>query len=194
MRARPFAQVDVFSDVPLRGNPVAVVFDADGLSTAAMQAFCDWTNLSEATFLLPATVPAAEYAVRRFSPGRELPFAGHPIAGYLPCLAGSRWPPALRGHGHSGVRGGSGADLLRRRRPGVRRTATAAQRPAVAGATRPGRDRAAGGPGGCGRPRSAPALGVDCERQADPLDELLIGMVSLYSRSTRSMTAASPGV
>jgi PhzF family phenazine biosynthesis protein len=81
MRARPFAQVDVFSDVPLRGNPVAVVFDADGLSTAAMQAFCDWTNLSEATFLLPATDPAADYAVRRFSPGRELPFAGHPTLG-----------------------------------------------------------------------------------------------------------------
>ena len=81
MRARPFAQVDVFSDVPLRGNPVAVVFDADGLSTAAMQAFCDWTNLSEATFLLPATDPAADYAVRIFSPGRELPFAGHPTLG-----------------------------------------------------------------------------------------------------------------
>lgn len=76
-----FAQVDVFTDVPLRGNPVAVVFEADGLSTAQMQAFCDWTNLSEATFLLAPTDPAADYAVRIFSPGRELPFAGHPTLG-----------------------------------------------------------------------------------------------------------------
>ena len=81
MRVHLFAQVDVFTDTPLRGNPVAVVFDAAGLSTAEMQAFCDWTNLSEATFLLPSTDPKADYAVRIFSPGRELPFAGHPTLG-----------------------------------------------------------------------------------------------------------------
>lgn len=81
MATHSFAQVDVFSDVALRGNPVAVVFGAEGLSTAQMQAFCDWTNLSEATFLLPPSDPAADYAVRIFSPGRELPFAGHPTLG-----------------------------------------------------------------------------------------------------------------
>jgi PhzF family phenazine biosynthesis protein len=81
MPTHGFAQVDVFTDIPLRGNPVAVVMDADDLSTAEMQAFCDWTNLSEATFLVPPSHPAADYAVRIFSPGRELPFAGHPTLG-----------------------------------------------------------------------------------------------------------------
>lgn len=78
---RRFAQVDVFTSVPLLGNPVAVVLDSDGLTTEQMQAFCDWTNLSEATFLVPATHPDADYAVRIFCPGRELPFAGHPTLG-----------------------------------------------------------------------------------------------------------------
>lgn len=81
MASHRFAQVDVFADSPLRGNPVAVVLDAGDLTTAQMQAFCDWTNLSEATFLLPPSDPAADYAVRIFSPGRELPFAGHPTLG-----------------------------------------------------------------------------------------------------------------
>ena len=81
MTRHAFAQVDVFTDTPLRGNPVAVVFDGENLSAGQMQAFCDWTNLSEATFLLPPTDPAADYAVRIFSPGRELPFAGHPTLG-----------------------------------------------------------------------------------------------------------------
>lgn len=73
--------MDVFTSVPLLGNPVAVVHDATGLSTATMQAFTDWTNLSEATFLLPPTDPRADYRVRIFCPGRELPFAGHPTLG-----------------------------------------------------------------------------------------------------------------
>jgi PhzF family phenazine biosynthesis protein len=81
MTQRRFAQVDVFTDVPLLGNPVAVVLDSDGLSTEQMQAFCDWTNLSEATFVLPPTDPEADYRVRIFCPGRELPFAGHPTLG-----------------------------------------------------------------------------------------------------------------
>lgn len=81
MSSRPFAQIDVFTDTPFRGNPVAVVLDADGLSTDQMQAFCDWTNLSEVTFLVQPGDPAADYAVRIFSPGRELPFAGHPTLG-----------------------------------------------------------------------------------------------------------------
>ena len=81
MKLRPFSQVDVFTAVPYLGNPLAVVLDGTGLSTAQMQAFTDWTNLSEATFVLPPTHPQADYAVRIFCPGRELPFAGHPTLG-----------------------------------------------------------------------------------------------------------------
>ncbi|MEO1128628.1 MAG: PhzF family phenazine biosynthesis protein [Planctomycetota bacterium] len=85
MRAFPFQQVDVFTAVPYMGNPLAVVFDAEGLTTETMQQFTNWTNLSEATFLLPPTPEArekgADYRVRIFCPGRELPFAGHPTLG-----------------------------------------------------------------------------------------------------------------
>jgi len=80
-RTRPFAQVDVFSATPFRGNPVAVVLDADGLSTQDMAGFARWTNLSETTFVLPPTDPGADYRMRVFTPERELPFAGHPTLG-----------------------------------------------------------------------------------------------------------------
>jgi PhzF family phenazine biosynthesis protein len=80
-RRRAFAQVDVFGDGPCSGNPVAVVLDAEGIETAEMQRFANWTNLSETTFLLPPTVPGADYRVRIFTPDRELPFAGHPTLG-----------------------------------------------------------------------------------------------------------------
>jgi PhzF family phenazine biosynthesis protein len=78
---RPFSQVDVFSSRPLRGNPVAVVHDADGVSDEEMRRFAHWTNLSETTFLLPPTDPAADYRLRIFTPSEELPFAGHPTIG-----------------------------------------------------------------------------------------------------------------
>jgi len=81
MPSRPFKQVDVFTAVPYRGNPLAVVLDGAGLSAAEMQHFTHWTNLSEATFLLPPTVPEADYRVRIFYPASELPFAGHPTLG-----------------------------------------------------------------------------------------------------------------
>ncbi|MDD2693196.1 MAG: PhzF family phenazine biosynthesis protein [Simplicispira sp.] len=85
MRLRPFQQVDVFTATAYRGNPLAVVLDGSGLSTEAMQQFTDWTNLSEATFVLPPTpegrAAGADYRVRIFCPGRELPFAGHPTLG-----------------------------------------------------------------------------------------------------------------
>lgn len=81
MRLREFRQVDVFTAVPLRGNPLAVVMDASGLDDAALQRFAQWTNLSETTFLLPPTHPQADYRVRIFTPGGELPFAGHPTLG-----------------------------------------------------------------------------------------------------------------
>ena len=81
MRSRPFKQVDVFTAVPYMGNPVAVVLDGDGLSDAEMQAFANWTNLSETTFVLPPSDPVADYRVRIFTPRAELPFAGHPTLG-----------------------------------------------------------------------------------------------------------------
>jgi PhzF family phenazine biosynthesis protein len=77
----PFKQVDVFTAVPFKGNPVAVVLKADGLTTEQMQRIANWTNLSETTFVLPATDPAADYRVRIFTPSAELPFAGHPTIG-----------------------------------------------------------------------------------------------------------------
>ena len=78
---RPFRQVDVFSGEPLLGNPVAVVHDADGLDDDQMARFARWTNLSETTFLLPPTTAEADYRLRIFTPGGELPFAGHPTLG-----------------------------------------------------------------------------------------------------------------
>lgn len=80
-RARPFAQVDVFSPTPYRGNPVAVVLDGDGLDHDEMLRVTRWTNLSETTFVLPPSDPAADYRVRIFSLGGELSFAGHPTLG-----------------------------------------------------------------------------------------------------------------
>ncbi|MDF9751846.1 PhzF family phenazine biosynthesis protein [Arthrobacter sp. ES3-54] len=79
--SRPFSQVDVFAPGPKAGNPVAVVHDADGLSTEQMQNFANWTNLSETTFLLTPTDPAADYKLRIFTPRAEVPFAGHPTLG-----------------------------------------------------------------------------------------------------------------
>jgi PhzF family phenazine biosynthesis protein len=76
-----FSQVDVFSAEPLRGNPVAVVHGADEVTDEQMAAFARWTNLSETTFLLPPTDPAADYRLRIWTPGEELPFAGHPTLG-----------------------------------------------------------------------------------------------------------------
>ncbi len=81
LRIRPFKQVDVFSEVPYLGNPLAVVVDAEGLSTETMQHFANWTNLSETTFLLPPTHPQADYKVRIFTGSEEFPFAGHPTLG-----------------------------------------------------------------------------------------------------------------
>ncbi|MGV0961266.1 MAG: PhzF family phenazine biosynthesis protein [Limnohabitans sp.] len=85
MKQRAFQQVDVFTDTAFLGNPLAVVLDGTGLSDAQMQAFAAWTQLSETTFVLPPTpegaAGAADYRVRIFTPGAELPFAGHPTLG-----------------------------------------------------------------------------------------------------------------
>jgi PhzF family phenazine biosynthesis protein len=78
---RRFSQLDVFTSVPLLGNPLAVVHDAAGLGDEQMAALARWTNLSETTFLLPPKDPSADYFVRIFTPVSELPFAGHPTLG-----------------------------------------------------------------------------------------------------------------
>jgi PhzF family phenazine biosynthesis protein len=78
---RRFRQVDVFTSEPFLGNPVAVVLDGDGLADDELQTFARWTNLSETTFVLPPTDGRADYWVRIFTPGSELPFAGHPTLG-----------------------------------------------------------------------------------------------------------------
>jgi PhzF family phenazine biosynthesis protein len=78
---RQFRQVDVFTDVPYQGNPLAVVLGADGLATEKMQRFANWTNLSETTFVLEPDDDRADYRVRIFTPSQELPFAGHPTLG-----------------------------------------------------------------------------------------------------------------
>lgn len=78
---RRFAQIDVFTAVAFRGNPLAVVVDGDGLTDDEMARFANWTNLSETTFLLPPTDPSADYRVRIFTTVGELPFAGHPTIG-----------------------------------------------------------------------------------------------------------------
>lgn len=78
---RPFKQVDVFTDRLGKGNPLAVVLDAQGLTDADMASFAAWTNLSETTFVLPPTEPGADYLVRIFTPTTEFPFAGHPTIG-----------------------------------------------------------------------------------------------------------------
>ncbi len=76
-----FAQVDVFSEVPYRGNPVAVLLDADHLDDHRMLEIARWTNLSETTFVVAPEHPDADYRVRIFTPFGELPFAGHPTLG-----------------------------------------------------------------------------------------------------------------
>ncbi len=116
-----FTQLDVFTDTPLKGNPLAVVHAAQNLSDAQMRAFANWTNLSETTFLLPPTHAQADYRLRIFTPTRELPFAGHPTLGS--CHA---WL-AAGGRGKSDVEvvQQCGAGLVRVRR-GANRLAFAA--------------------------------------------------------------------
>ncbi|QDX29421.1 PhzF family phenazine biosynthesis protein [Dickeya poaceiphila] len=91
--SRRFKQVDVFSSHPAKGNPLAVILDADGLSNEQMQSIAHWTNLSETTFVLPPDNPLADYRVRIFTPSEELPFAGHPTLGTAHALLESGLTP-----------------------------------------------------------------------------------------------------
>ena len=81
MKRLGFQQVDVFTTVPFKGNPVAVVLDGDGLTSDEMQSIASWTNLSETTFVCAPSDERADYRLRIFTPRRELPFAGHPTIG-----------------------------------------------------------------------------------------------------------------
>ncbi len=96
MKPRAFQQVDVFSATPYLGNPVAVVLDGSGLNDATMQRFARWTNLSDTTFVLPPTDPAADYRLRIFSPNAELLFAGQPTLGSCHAWLATGGQPKLR--------------------------------------------------------------------------------------------------
>jgi PhzF family phenazine biosynthesis protein len=113
---RRFSQLDVFTATPLRGNPLAVVHDADGLSDEQMADFARWTNLSETTFLLAPTRPEADYRVRIFTPGGELPFAGHPTLGSCHAWLAAGGKP----HQEGVVVQECGVGLVRVRRDGSR--------------------------------------------------------------------------
>ena len=123
MKTRAFKQVDVFTDQPYFGNPLAVVMDGRGLDDAAMQRFAAWTNLSETTFLLPPTDASADYRVRIFTPGGELPFAGHPTLGSCHSWLQAGGKP----HGKDFIVQECEAGLVKiRREPGTQRLAFAA--------------------------------------------------------------------
>jgi PhzF family phenazine biosynthesis protein len=101
MTTYDFLQLDVFAAAPGRGNPLGVVFDADDLDTAAMQALAAWLNLSETTFVLRATQPGADYRLRIFTPRQELPFAGHPSVGTAHAVLERGWMPRKHADGES---------------------------------------------------------------------------------------------
>ena len=92
-----FQQVDVFTSVPFKGNPVAVILDGDGLSTAQMQSIANWTNLSETTFVEKPRNPCADYRLRIFTPLAELPFAGHPTIGSARAMLNAGYIPKRSG-------------------------------------------------------------------------------------------------
>ena len=94
MTTYQFKQVDVFTNRPFLGNPVAVVLGADDIDPARMQQIAAWTNLSETTFVLKPSSPDADYLLRIFTPGRELPFAGHPTVGSAHAVLESGTVPA----------------------------------------------------------------------------------------------------
>jgi len=114
---RPFSEVDVFTTVRYAGNPVAVVLDAEGVSTEEMQRLAHWTNLSETTFVLAPDDPEADYRVRIFTPVLELPFAGHPTLGT--CHAWLAAGGAPKGDGVIVQQCGAGLVPIRRTQEGL---------------------------------------------------------------------------
>jgi PhzF family phenazine biosynthesis protein len=131
MKMRSFKQVDVFTATPYQGNPLAVVLDGTGLSDAAMQHFAHWTNLSETTFVLPPSAQGAaagaDYRVRIFTPGCELPFAGHPTLGSCHAWLQAGGTPRVK---HEIVQECAvGLVKIRRRHPAALPPAAQAQQP-----------------------------------------------------------------
>lgn len=116
MASYRYSTVDVFTATPLKGNALAVVHDATGLSDDTMQRFAHWTNLSETTFLLPPTNPEADYRVRIFFPSAELPFAGHPTLGSCHAWLEAGGKPRNEGE----IVQECGVGLVRVRRDGTR--------------------------------------------------------------------------
>ena len=116
MKHSRFAQVDVFTDTALAGNPLAVVLDGSGLDAATMQRFTDWTNLSEATFLSAADASRGRLPRAHLLPGARAAVRRPPDAGQLPCLARARRPAARREH----IVQECGVGLVRIRRDGQR--------------------------------------------------------------------------
>ncbi len=88
---RRYVVLDVFTNRPLEGNPLAVVLDAEGLDTATMQRIAGEFHLSETVFVRPAGHPSHSAEIRIFTPGCELPFAGHPTVGTAALLASERF-------------------------------------------------------------------------------------------------------
>jgi PhzF family phenazine biosynthesis protein len=97
MKTLAFQQVDVFTAVPFKGNPVAVVLEGDVLSSDEMQSIASWTNLSETTFVCSPTDQGADYRLRIFTPKRELPFAGHPTIGSAHAVVHHGLKPRIAG-------------------------------------------------------------------------------------------------
>ena len=189
MRHR-FHQVDVFAAGALQGNPLAVVHAADGVDDATMATFARWTNLSETTFLLAPTDDGADYRVRIWTPGGELPFAGHPTLGSCHAWLAAGGRPRRDDE----VVQQCGVGLVR-----IRRDTTAARAHAD-GVGRPGRLAFAapplrrGGPLGAAlRARLVAALGVD---EADVLGDQWVdngpGWCALRLCSADAVRAARP--
>ena len=122
-RSRAFTQVDVFSAIPYLGNPVAVILDGTDLTDQQMQRLARWTNLSETTFVLPPTAPAADYRLRIFTPGGELPFAGHPTLGSARAWLDNGGAPTRPAASSRSAAHRPGQRALRRGRPVLRRPA-----------------------------------------------------------------------
>lgn len=145
--ARRFSQLDVFTSVPLLGNPLAVVHDAAGLGDEQMAALARWTNLSETTFLLPPKDPTADYLAHIFTPVSELPFAGHPTLGSCHAWLAAGGKPknpqfVVQECGIGLVRVRRDGDRLAFAAPPLRRSGPVAdeQRASVLGALRIGED------------------------------------------------------
>src|SRR3954452_18317763 len=103
MRRLRYVVCDVFTDRPLEGNQLAVFTDARDLTDADMQSLAREMNFSESTFVLPPTVEGADVRIRIFTPGNELPFAGHPTLGSAFVLAAPLQLPVIRLEPRAGV-------------------------------------------------------------------------------------------